>query len=427
MWATSLDLHRHPCFNADVKGKFGRVHLPVAPKCNIKCNYCNRKYDCVNESRPGVTSAVLSPAQAVRYIEEVLSREPRISVAGIAGPGDPLANPDETLETLRLIRSKFPDLILCLATNGFSLAPYVDALADLKVSHITVTVNAIDPAIAEKIYAWARDGKVIYRGRKAAELLIERQLEAIEALKSRGIIVKVNTIIIPGVNDGHVAEVARKMAELGVDMLNCMAMYPNDDTPFADIPEPGADMMAALRTEAEKHLPQMRHCTRCRADAVGLLGEDRSDDFRGCLDKCSQTLTVETEGRPYVAVATQEGILVNLHMGEAARFQIWETVKENGHFRLVDSRLAPRPGSGDERWLALAEILKDCRAILVSGIGERPREIITKRGIQPVEMNGFIEMGLRAIYSGGDISSLKGRRQDCAKGCGGKGDGMGCG
>ena len=81
------DLSRHPCFNAEVKGKFGRVHLPVAPKCNIKCNYCNRKYDCVNESRPGVTSTILTPEQALVYMEKVLTAEPRITVAGIAGPG----------------------------------------------------------------------------------------------------------------------------------------------------------------------------------------------------------------------------------------------------------------------------------------------------------------------------------------------------
>ena len=62
---TKLDTNLHPCFNAAVKGECGRVHLPVAPKCNILCNYCNRKFDCVNESRPGVTSAVLTPRQAV--------------------------------------------------------------------------------------------------------------------------------------------------------------------------------------------------------------------------------------------------------------------------------------------------------------------------------------------------------------------------
>ena len=114
----SRDLSRHPCFNAAVKGSYGRVHLPVAPHCNIRCNYCNRKYDCVNESRPGVTSALLSPVQASLYMEKVLERETRIAVAGIAGPGDPFANPEETLQTLRLITEKFPHLLMCLSTNG---------------------------------------------------------------------------------------------------------------------------------------------------------------------------------------------------------------------------------------------------------------------------------------------------------------------
>ena len=104
------DYSNHPCFNAKVKGQFGRVHLPVAPKCNIKCNYCNRKYDCVNESRPGVTSTILSPDQALTYMGKVLDKEPRISVAGIAGPGDPFANADETMETMRLIRENHPHI-----------------------------------------------------------------------------------------------------------------------------------------------------------------------------------------------------------------------------------------------------------------------------------------------------------------------------
>ena len=92
-----LDLARHPCFNEDSKHRYGRIHLPVAPKCNIKCNYCDRKYDCVNESRPGVASAILTPTQALRYLERVREKLPNLAVVGIAGPGDPLANPAETL------------------------------------------------------------------------------------------------------------------------------------------------------------------------------------------------------------------------------------------------------------------------------------------------------------------------------------------
>ena len=45
-----LDRTRHPCFDADARHQFGRVHLPVAPACNVQCNFCDRKYDCPNES-----------------------------------------------------------------------------------------------------------------------------------------------------------------------------------------------------------------------------------------------------------------------------------------------------------------------------------------------------------------------------------------
>ncbi len=105
---------------------------------------------------------------------------------------------------------------------------------------MTITVNTVDPEIGAKIYSWVRDGKVIYRGRKAAEVLLARQLEAIAGLKARGIVVKINTIIIPGINDHQVEAVARKMKELGVDLLNCMPVYPNADTPFRGDPRAGA-------------------------------------------------------------------------------------------------------------------------------------------------------------------------------------------
>ena len=53
----------HPCYTCSGK-QYARIHLPIAPKCNIQCNYCVRKYDCPNESRPGVTTEILSPQEA---------------------------------------------------------------------------------------------------------------------------------------------------------------------------------------------------------------------------------------------------------------------------------------------------------------------------------------------------------------------------
>jgi len=413
----------HPCFNAGAKGRFGRVHLPVAVTCNIKCNYCNRKYDCVNESRPGVTSTVLTPRQALAYVEEVLKKEPRIMVAGIAGPGDPFANPAETMETLRLIRKKFPALLLCLSTNGLGISPHIEELIAIGVSHVTVTVNAVDPEVGQKIYSWIRDGKIIHRGRSAAELLLTRQLEAIAALKAGGITVKVNTIVVPSVNDHHVEEVARRMAELKVDLLNCMPMYPNRDTPFENIEEPDARLMETLRGKAERYVPQMRHCTRCRADAVGLLGQDDAD-LLGCLSDCANG-TAGKRDKPHVAVATREGLLVNLHLGEAEKFQIWTKTAEG--FECIEERLAPEPGGGIKRWVHLCEILQDCRAVLASGLGDNPRMIFSDKSIEPVEMNGFIQMGLEAVYRGQSLSGFRGRHSGgCSKGAGCSGDGEGC-
>jgi len=418
----NLDLSKHPCFNKEVKGRFGRVHLPVAPKCNIKCNYCNRKYDCVNESRPGVTSTVLSPEQSLEYMRRVLEKEPRISVAGIAGPGDPFANGEQTMETMRLLRQEFPELILCLASNGMAIGPYIEELAEIGVSHVTITINAVDPAIGAKIYGWVTDGKVVYRGMQAAELLLARQLEAVRKLKENNITVKINSIIIPGINDNHIIEVAKKMQYLGADLLNCMALFPNVDTPFGDIEQPGKKMVNAIRREAEQYMPQMRHCTRCRADAVGLLDDDKTEEFRGCLSACAKLPTVAKIERPYIAVATLEGILVNQHLGEAEKFQIWG--KKEDTLLLIEEREAPDQGGGLRRWIRLSKILGDCQAVLVSGIGATPYEILSKSGIKPLTMNGFIEDGLKRVFGGKDVSVLQARKETCSKGgCSGQGGG----
>ncbi|MDR2696126.1 MAG: radical SAM protein, partial [Deltaproteobacteria bacterium] len=146
----------HPCFNASAAGQWGRIHLPVAPECNIACMYCNRKTDCLHESRPGACSRVLSPEAAAELVDKAVLHTPSLAVAGIAGPGDPLANPELTLRTFELVRRRHHRLLLCLSTNGLMLAEYAADLQSLGVGHITVTINAVSPAVACRIYREAR-------------------------------------------------------------------------------------------------------------------------------------------------------------------------------------------------------------------------------------------------------------------------------
>jgi len=426
-----MNLEHHPCFNVKAHKTFGRVHLPVAPRCNVQCSFCNRKYDCVNESRPGVTSGVLTPAQAMVYLATVLEQKPNIAVVGIAGPGDPFANAAETLETLRLVRQRYPEMLLCLASNGLAIGPHLDALAALKVSHVTITVNAVDPAIGARIYNWVRDGKRVLPARRGAEILLERQLEAIGGLKARGITVKVNSIIIPGINDGHIEAVARRVSALGVDILNCVPYFPNRGSAFEHIPEPSSEMVQAVRAAAGRYVKQMRHCTRCRADAVGLLGETPSRELMATLQACehlpaeSPAAEPQIDGaRPHVAVASMEGVLVNQHLGEARSLMIYG--RQNGMIQFLEAREAPPPGGGGQRWTQLADTLNDCGTLLVSGIGDSPRRTLAASGLAVLEVEGVIEEAVRAVLEGQSLRHLITRKRTaCAPGCAGTGGGCG--
>lgn len=408
----------HPCFSADAKHTNSRMHVPVAPKCNVQCNYCNRSYDCVAESRPGVTSTVLEPWQAERYAHELIAADASLSVVGIAGPGDALANAEATLETMRLIHATHPEVALCVATNGLALPQHADALADAGVSHVTVTVNAVDPDIGKWFYAWIRDGKNVLRGRPAAALLWERQKEGIARLVARGVMVKINTIIVPEINDKHVGEIAATCKALGVTIHNCMAMVPVAGAEFADVPEPTAEEMAAARALAAVHLPQMEHCARCRADAVGRIGAPMGPAQFTIIERHA---AAAKPGRRYVAVASQEGMFVNRHLGEADVLLIFGEA-DGGGFVQVGVRQAPEPGTGAVRWHELAELLEDCRALLISGLGPSPAEILRASGMRVFETEGLIEDLVPKAFAGGEIRTLK-KPFRCGDGCGGNAKG----
>ena len=423
MKCSSDKIAAHPCFDAEARHTHARVHLPVAPACNIQCNYCNRKFDCVNESRPGVCSSVLKPFQAVDYLKALDSRLENLSVIGIAGPGDPFANIEQTMETMRLARAAFPGKLFCVSTNGLDLVPHIAELATLGVSHVTITINAVDPQISAQIYKWIRYQKRLYRGVEGAKILLEQQLKSIPLLKQHGITVKINSIIIPGVNDAHISEVARVCSELGADIFNCIPLIPTAETAFEDYPEPSPAMIFKTRTLASEHLPIMSHCARCRADAAGLLGQDLSETH-ALLKEYSSRLNLETEDRPYVAVATNEGLLVNLHLGEASRLSIFRKTPKG--FKFVEERITPSSGGGENRWYAMAELLGDCRALLVSGVGENPKRILNESHVHVIEMTGLIDEGLEGVYMNRVIRSIaKPDAFKCGSSC--KGDARGCG
>ena len=435
----SMDLSLHPCFDPKARHKYGRIHLPVAPRCNVQCNYCSRSFDCVNESRPGVTSGILSPQQAIEYLDKLMSRKKNITVVGIAGPGDPFANPDETLETLRLVREKYPEVLLCLATNGLNILPYIEELKNYNISHVTITINAVDVEIVKNIYAWYRYDKRVHNPAEGAAVILNSQLEAVRQLKKAGITVKINTIVLPGINDNHIVEVARVVSENGADVQNCIPCYRNVGTVFGNITPPTPEAMAVIRKEAEKHIKQMSHCARCRADAAGLIGDEMDPEdiadlkvtAAGCggeyigTEQLENSVREASSAKPYVAAASMEGAFINVHLGEALGFKIYGK-DGNGGVKLVDTRRAPATGGGINRWKELGNALSDCCAVFVSGVGAKPRYTLMAMGTQVLVAEGLIEDAAQAVLYDKPLKGiLKVQKSRCGQSCSGTGGGCG--
>lgn len=268
-----LVLNEHPCFSKAAHGRSGRIHLPVAPECNIQCGYCVRKFDCVNESRPGVASVILSPSEAMERVRAVVERNGNIGAVGIAGPGDPLAN-DATFETLAMLRAEYPEIIGCVSTNGLELPARVADLVEVGVRSLTVTINAVMPETAAEVYAWVTgpDGERL-RGMDAAEHLLSRQWSGLRRAVAAGLVVKVNSVYIPHVNEFELPAIAQVAGAEGAHMSNVLPLIPQ--ARFAGATPPTPAEIHAMRGSCEEFISQMSHCQQCRADACGLIGKDQ--------------------------------------------------------------------------------------------------------------------------------------------------------
>jgi nitrogen fixation protein NifB len=261
---------QHPCYHEPAHFKISRLHLPVAEKCNIYCNFCDRQVSqYFHTSRPGLTARILTPQQALDLTLEKLESDPKLKVVGIAGPGEPLFN-ENTFRTLELLNEHASELQFCVCTNGLLLYDELERLLDSGVTSITVTLNAVSPLLASKIYHHINYKGKRYSGLAAGELMVRNQLKGIAAATKRNVMVKINTVLIPSINYDHVMDIARTAAELGVYIMNIMPLIPLGN--LKDLDAPSCEQLRQARTMAEAVIPQFRLCRQCRADACGVPG-----------------------------------------------------------------------------------------------------------------------------------------------------------
>lgn len=314
-------------------------------------------------------------------------------MVAITGPGDPLATPDITLQVIAQVRAAYPDLRIGLKTLGLGSAALAGQLARAGLNYVEMLIDGTKPAVLEKIYAWIRPGMKTLKIAEAVALLVGEQRHGVSALKFHELQVVIATTVYPTLNIDHVAKISAEMMELGADGIGLV--------PYA--PEPGAEVClespspAAIAAAAEKAAAFLPIVTPVLLAQGGSPGEGPAP--------AKAPLPRPTRERPNVAVASSNGIEVNLHLGQAIRLLIYGP-REDGLACLLGVRDAPEPGTAG-RWQELAAILPDCFVILAASAGETPRKTLAQAGIKILITEGDIDGTVDVLYGGGKKGKKK--------------------
>lgn len=214
---------------------------------------------------------MLSPEEALTRYLAAKQKVKNLTIVGIAGPGDALANWPLVKETIGRIKDVDREAQFCLSTNGLLLPELVDELKATGINFLTITVNALDPRVGRKIYRYVHwQGKDV-SGEAGFQILSRNQQNGIRMAVERGIICKVNAVVMAGINDTCIRPIAAQAASLRCYLFNAISLIPVQGSEFEHIPVMDKGKIHSIRQQCGDFIKQMYHCQRCRADAIGCL------------------------------------------------------------------------------------------------------------------------------------------------------------
>lgn len=338
------------------------IILPIAPNAN------HRKVGDENN----LPQAML-PVEAVNWLKALRQGGRDVGSIDLCGPGDVLTSWDATKTCLDLLVEELaPVSLTCL---GFSGVECGTKLLQYDVKKITVLVDTINHVTAMGMYQWLRPGKKNIPLAQGAELLIAEQESTIKFMVDSGLEVVVRTEVIVGVNDSEIVAIAEKMASFGVKNMELIGgeQVVGELKPY----------LSAQVVSVEPPMPP-----------PGTPGACTSED-----------MPKPTKEHPYVAVASSDGMDVNLHLGQAEKILIYGA-REDGLPCLIETRDVARDG-GVNRWQDLANLLSDCFVFLASHAGKAPREQLATAGINVLLVEDQIEGLVDVLFGGGKKGKCK--------------------
>ena len=168
------------------------LRISVLDRCNFRCPYCMPEDEYPRDHQ------FLGKAERLRFedIERIVRSAAALGVRKLRlTGGEPLLRRE--LPTLVRMLASVPGIDdIAMTTNGSLLSTQVDALRDAGLGRITLSLDTLDPDT--------------YRTLSGGRGEVSDALAAIATSEAAGYAsIKINCVVIRGVNDGHVLNLAR--------------------------------------------------------------------------------------------------------------------------------------------------------------------------------------------------------------------------
>ena len=389
---------RHPCFN-NYDFHDAILHLPVATKQNLYLQSEESCMNCLSSLSDEKIVKSISYTEAIERYLEVKRSISNLKVAAISGPGEALEEFHIVRETFQMIRQLSPGISLCISTNGLLLPVYASHLISLGVNFINVCMDTVYPVTGGRIYQKIEYLGRSYFGEEAANILIQNQITGISYLTGKGIEVRVNVRVLPGMNEDEIPDILEVAKECGCRLSN--VLYPEQEkNPEANGPEAYSKTeRQKLRKEYEKILPQSYFCKPCAAATIETMSTRMisTDGYHSFQNQCeNQDKTVN--GLRF-AVCSKNGILTDQHFGHAVRFHIYDY--RDGAISFIEIRqmepyaIGAKEDKASGRIYRLIKTIEDCNCVICMRIGACPMNALKEKDIDVYTTYHLIEDGIR--------------------------------
>jgi len=172
------------------------LRISVTDRCDLRCAYCMPGQGIRLVDR----SEILSYEEIMRFVQLVGRRYP-VSQVRITG-GEPLVRPGLEALIAMLRQAGVPEI--ALTTNAQQLAARAIALKEAGLDRVNISLDSLKPDVFARI---TRGG------------ILEKTLDGIQAARRAGLQpVKLNTVVLRGLNDQEAPDLARFALEEGCEL-----------------------------------------------------------------------------------------------------------------------------------------------------------------------------------------------------------------